>query len=75
MDIEKNVLRLISEQSGFPVDEIEGDDNVLDLDMDSLDKVELIMHTEDQFDIEIPDAHAERLKTVRDIIDYVTSET
>ena len=75
MDIEKNVLKLISEQSGFSVDEIKGDDELLDLEMDSLDKVALIMHIEDKFDIEIPDAHADKLKTVRDVIDYVTIES
>jgi acyl carrier protein len=74
MNIEKNVLRVISDQSGFEVEELTGDQTRRDLNFDSLDDIELIMELEEQFDIEIPDAHAEKLKTVRDVIDYVTAE-
>jgi acyl carrier protein len=42
-----------------------------DLGADSLDQVELIMAMEEEFDIEIPDEDAEKLKTVQDAIDYV----
>jgi len=73
MSIEKDVLKLISEQSGKPAYDLKGDDNRSDLGFDSLDDVEFIMALEEQFDIEIPDVHGEGLKTVRDVIDYVTS--
>lgn len=73
MNIEKNVLRVISDQSGFEVKKLTGDLTGYDLGFDSLDDIELIMAIEEQFDIEIPDADAERLKTVRDVIDYVTN--
>ena len=42
-----------------------------DLGADSLDQVELIMAMEEAFDLEIPDEHAEKIKTVQDAIDYV----
>lgn len=42
-----------------------------DLGADSLDQVELIMAMEEAFDLEIPDEHAETIKTVQDAIDYV----
>ena len=74
MDIEKNVLRLIGERAGFDYKNLTGDDTKENLGFDSLDDIELIIALEEQFDIEIPDAHAERLNTVRDVIDYVTSE-
>ena len=41
------------------------------LDADSLDAVEMIMAVEEEFDIEIPDEDATRMKTVKDIVDYV----
>ena len=43
------------------------------IDLDSLDTVELFMALEEEFDIEIPDEEAEKLQTVGDIIDYITS--
>lgn len=42
-----------------------------DLDADSLDAVELIMAVEDEFDIEISDEEAAKMKTVQDIVNYV----
>ncbi|MBZ4683027.1 MAG: acyl carrier protein [Fusobacteriaceae bacterium] len=42
-----------------------------DLGADSLDTVELIMAFEEEFGIEIPDEDAEKIKTVKDVIDYV----
>ena len=44
---------------------------VNDLGADSLDIVELIMAFEDEFDMEIPDEEAERLKTVKNAVDYI----
>jgi acyl carrier protein len=42
-----------------------------DLEADSLDAVELIMAVEDEFGIEISDEEAAKMKTVKDIVDYV----
>jgi acyl carrier protein len=46
-----------------------------DLAADSLDVVELIMELEDEFDIAIPDADYERIRTVGDAIRYVEVTT
>ena len=42
-----------------------------DLGADSLDIVELIMALEEEFGIEIPDADAEKVTTVQDVVDYI----
>ena len=42
-----------------------------DLGADSLDLVELIMALEEEFDIESPDADAEKVVTVGDVVDYI----
>ncbi len=42
-----------------------------DLEMDSVDTIELLFHLEDAFHIEIPDDDLEKLKTVKDITSYV----
>ena len=44
---------------------------VNDLGADSLDTVELIMALEEEFDVEIPDEKAEKIKTVGEAISYI----
>jgi acyl carrier protein len=44
-----------------------------DLDADSLDLVEMIMELEDQFGIKIPDEDAQKIQTVGQAVEYVTS--
>lgn len=45
-----------------------------DLGADSLDTVELVMDLEEHFEIEIPDEDAEKLRTVKDAVDYITAK-
>lgn len=45
-----------------------------DLGADSLDIVELVMSMEEEFDLEIPDEDAEKMKTVGDVVTYITSK-
>jgi acyl carrier protein len=42
-----------------------------DLGADSLDVVELIMELEDEFDLEISDEDAEKIKSVGDVVTYI----
>ena len=42
-----------------------------DLELDSLDTVELIMSAEEEFGIEIPDEDVMNFKTVNDIVNYI----
>lgn len=46
---------------------------VNDLGADSLDLVELIMTMEEEFETEISDEDAEKLVTVKDVIDYINA--
>ena len=46
-----------------------------DLGADSLDQLELIMAFEDEFDIEISDEDAEKIKTVKDAVEYIKKHT
>jgi acyl carrier protein len=71
-NVEDKVKQIIVEQLG--VDEGEVTQNasfVDDLGADSLDTVELVMAFEEAFDIEIPDEDAEKIRTVKDAIDYI----
>ena len=46
-----------------------------DLGADSLDTVELIMELEKEFNLSIPDDHAEKIATVGDAIAYIENAT
>jgi len=74
--MEDKVKQIIVDQLG--VDEAEVTPTAHfqdDLGADSLDLVELVMAFEESFEIEIPDEDAEKIKTVRDAIDYVQAHT
>lgn len=66
------IKQIIADQLGVDEDEIVPEASFIDdLGADSLDIVELIMAFEEEFDIEIPDEDAEKIKTVQDTIDYI----
>ena len=44
-----------------------------DLGLDSLDVVEVVMAIEDEFAIEIPDAEADKMASIPDAVEYITS--
>lgn len=44
-----------------------------DLGLDSLDVVEVVMAIEDEFAIEIPDAEADKIASIEDAVEYITS--
>ena len=70
--VEERVKQIIVEQLG--VDEAEVTPKasfVDDLGADSLDTVELVMAFEEAFEIEIPDEDAEKIRTVKDAVDYI----
>jgi acyl carrier protein len=72
--VEKRVKEIIVEQLGVREEEVVPEASfVEDLGADSLDLVELVMLLEEEFGQEIPDEDAEKIQTVQDAIDYITS--
>ena len=72
MAVEKRVKEIVAEQLGRDVNEVTNEASFIDdLGADSLDIVELVMAMEDEFGIEIPDEEAEKIKTVKDVIEYI----
>jgi acyl carrier protein len=73
--METKVKQIIAEKLGVSEDKITPQAAfVEDLGADSLDQVELIMAFEDAFDIEIPDEDAEKMRTVKDALDYLSKK-
>ncbi len=72
VDVEKRVKEIIAEQLGVSEEEITPEASFVDdLGADSLDLVELVMALEEEFDQEIPDEEAEKIQTIKDVIDYI----
>lgn len=68
----EKVRDIVVEQLGVEAEEVSIDSTFIDdLGADSLDIVELIMAFEEEFNIEIPDEAAEKIKTVQDVVTYI----
>jgi acyl carrier protein len=73
-EIEQKVIEIVSEQMGRPKEEISRETHFInDLNADSLDTVELVMEFEDEFELSIPDEEAEKIQTVGQAIDYIST--
>ncbi|MBP2642180.1 MAG: acpP 3 [Firmicutes bacterium] len=69
------VKDIVVEQLGVDEADVVIDSTFIDdLGADSLDIVELIMAFEEEFNIEIPDDAAEKIKTVKDAVEYIDKE-
>ena len=72
MSVEKRVKEIVAEQLSKDESEVKSESSFIDdLGADSLDIVELVMAMEDEFGIEIPDEDAEKIKTVKDVVEYI----
>lgn len=70
--VEGRVKEIICEQLGVNEDEVTPDASFIeDLGADSLDIVELVMALEEEYEMEISDEDAEKIKTVQDVINYI----
>ena len=71
-NVQERVKNIIVEQLGVEADQVKPEAQfVNDLGADSLDTVELIMALEEEFEIEIPDDKAEKIKTVGEAVSYI----
>ena len=76
MSVEDRVQQIVCEQLGVSQEEVKPDASFIDdLGADSLDTVELVMAFEEEFEIEIPDDDAEGIATVKNAVDYITSNS
>lgn len=73
--MQTKVIQLVSDATKIEIAKINADTSFVDdLNLDSLDIVELMMKMEDEFDIEIPEEDAEGLKKVSDVVAYIESK-
>ena len=74
-DLEEKVKEIIAKELGVEREKLTNDASFMeDLGADSLDTVELVMEFEKEFNIDIPDEDAEKLRTVGDAMDYLKTK-
>ena len=71
-DTAERVKKIVVEHLNVDADKVtENASFIEDLGADSLDTVELVMAFEKEFDIDIPDEEAEKLRTVGQALQYL----
>lgn len=74
-EILEKLKNIIVDQLGVENEQVVPEANFIDdLGADSLDIVELVMAIEEEFDIQIEDADAENIVTVKDVIEYIKNK-
>lgn len=75
MTVFETVKKIIVEVKDIPGDDIQLESRFEeDLGADSLDVVEMIMLLEEEYEFEIPEEVAEKLKTVKDVVEYIEKQ-
>ena len=71
-DPEARLKKIISDQLGVTEEEVLPEASFIDdLNADSLEMVDLIISLEEEFNIQVTDEDAEKIKTVQDALDYL----
>ncbi len=72
MDYFQKIREIVAEQLNVDPESITMETRFDELNADSLDVVEVIMTLEQEFDIQIPDEEAERIKNIGAVVDYIS---
>jgi acyl carrier protein len=72
VSVEQRVIDIVSEHFAYDKEKITRNTTFIeDIGADSLDIVEFVMELEEEFDIQIPDDQAEKIKTVGEAVEYI----
>ena len=75
MSVEQRVIEIVCEHLAVSKEKVSRSTSfVEDIGADSLDIVELVMELEEEFDTQIPDDQAEKIKTVGEAIDFIEAK-
>lgn len=69
--IEERITQIFATHLGIEESRVTPEASLDDMGADSMDKAELIMEIEEEFNMEIPDADASDIGTVQQAVDYV----
>ncbi len=70
-DTAKRTIEIVADYKEMSADEISMETTLEELEMDSLDALNLVFELEEAFDIEIPDDKAFEMKTIGDMVEGI----
>lgn len=74
-EVFNKVVELAADKLSAEASEVKEETNFIeDLNADSLDVVDFVMALEGEFDMEIPEDDVEKIKTVKDAVDYIVNK-
>lgn len=72
MEVQEKVIQIVSDATKVEIANIKPETNFIDdLNLDSLDMVEMMMKMEEEFGVEIPEDKTEELKTISDVTSFL----
>ncbi|MFP4497858.1 MAG: acyl carrier protein [Vulcanimicrobiota bacterium] len=72
MSVLERLKKIVIDQLGVDEEQVTPDASITDdLGADSLDRVELVMAIEQEFNLEISDEDAEKIETIDDCVKYI----
>jgi acyl carrier protein len=75
-EIRTGLAEILAEVADVPADDVSDEKSFTDdLDVDSLSMVEVAMAAEEKFGVKIPDDELPNLKTVGDVVSYISANT
>lgn len=74
VQIFEKVQKIVMDQLNVESEEVTLETSFEDLNADSLDVVEMVMALEEEFDIEIPDEDAEKIRSIGAAVDYIKAK-
>jgi acyl carrier protein len=72
MDVANKVIEIITREQHFEPGKVTIDSTFAELGIDSLDGVNIMFALEEEFKIDIPDAIAQNMRNVRQVVDGLT---
>lgn len=70
--VKAKVIKLIADQAGVAEDSLSDSTSLqADLELDSLDIMDLLLVLEEEFDMQIPDEELSKILTIGDIVNYI----
>lgn len=75
MNTEEKVVQIVSEATKIDTAKISAQTSFIDdLNLDSLDIAELMMKVEDEFNVEIPEEDAQKIRNISDVVSYIQTK-
>jgi len=75
MELSNKIITMVSEATKTDPVKLSADTSFIDdLNLDSLDMVEMMMKLEDEFNIEIPEGDADKMRTIGSVVKYLQNK-